>query len=256
VTADGLQQKALEKAADLIRASKFSVAFTGAGISTPSGIPDFRSAGTGLWERTNPFEVASLTAFHRRPEKFFNWLRPLARDAYNAAPNPAHIGLANLEKAGFIKTIITQNIDGLHQKAGAQHVIEIHGSLTRLDCLRCHHSYSTAEYIEPFINQGIIPRCARCEIILKPSVTLFEEMLPQQAWNQAESACLQADLVLVVGSSLEVVPAAYLPMYAIENNARLIINNLTPTPLDQDADVLLSWDTAEVIPGIVAKLGI
>jgi NAD-dependent deacetylase len=251
-----LRLEALQKAAGLIRASAFMVAFTGAGISTPSGIPDFRSAHTGLWEKDDPFEVASLTAFHRHPERFFNWLRPLARDLYQAAPNPAHLGLAQLEKAGLLKAIITQNIDGLHQKAGARNVIEVHGSMTRLDCLNCRRSYSTTEYADSFLMQGSIPRCSRCGNILKPTITLFEEMLPQKAWDQAERACRKADLVLVVGSSLEVVPAAYLPMHALDNHARLIINNLTRTPLDQRADARLPWDTAEAIPALVEKLQI
>jgi NAD-dependent deacetylase len=240
----------IEKAADLIRSANFAVAFTGAGISTPSGIPDFRSANIGLWMKYDPFEVASLTAFKRRPEKFFNWLLPLARDIVLAKPNPAHLALARLEAAQFIREVITQNIDGLHQQAGSKYPIELHGSMTRLDCLHCHITYSSKRFLDAFLNYGEIPRCERCEGILKPSITLFEEMLPQQAWNQAETACLQADLVLVVGSSLEVTPAAYLPIYALENGARLIINNNTPTHLDDQADVVLRGDVADIIPGI------
>lgn len=247
---------ALDRAADLIRAAASAVAFTGAGISTPSGIPDFRSANTGLWMKNDPMEVASVTAFRRRPEVFFNWLRPLARDILQAQPNPAHYGLARLENAGRLKAIITQNIDSLHQKAGSKNVIEVHGSAARLECLKCGAWYPTEDYIGVFITEGNIPRCASCSAILKPSITLFEEMLPQKAWNQAENACRRADLILVVGSSLEVTPAAYLPVYALENHARLIIINLTATPLDRRADVLLRSDAAEVVPLIAEKLAV
>ncbi len=245
---------ALERAAELLRSSEYAVAFTGAGISTPSGVPDFRSANTGLWMKNDPIEVASLTAFRRRPEVFFNWLRPLASQILQASPNPAHSGLARLEKNGNLKAIITQNIDGLHQKGGAENVIEVHGSLAWLECPRCERTYPAREFSEEFISAGTIPRCLHCGAILKPSITLFEEMLPQKAWDDAERACRRADLVLVVGSSLEVTPAAYLPMYALDMDARLIINNLTRTGLDHRADVLLPWDAADVIPAIAALL--
>ncbi len=250
------QSAALDRAAELIRSAGYAVAFTGAGISTPSGIPDFRSANTGLWMKNDPMEVASLSAFRRRPEVFFNWLRPLARGILQAKPNPAHYGLAHLENAGRLKAIITQNIDGLHQKAGARNVIEVHGSVARMECLKCGESYPAEQFAGEFMVEGKIPRCARCDAILKPSITLFEEMLPQKAWNQAENACRRADLILVVGSSLEVTPAAYLPMYALENNARLILINLTATPLDRRADVLLRSDAAEAVPAIADKLGV
>ncbi len=245
-----LHSAGLQKAADLIRAADYAVAFTGAGISTPSGIPDFRSANTGLWAKNDPFEVASLTAFKHRPEKFFNWLLPLARDIVQARPNPAHTGLARLEAGGYIRALITQNIDGLHQQAGSSDPIELHGSIKRLECLHCRRSYPSDAFLDAFLASGEIPHCDRCHRILKPSITLFEEMLPQKAWDRAEQDCRQADLVLVVGSSLEVTPAAYLPAYALENHAKLIINNLTPTHFDQQADVLLREDAAVTIPKI------
>lgn len=250
------QQEALEKAAALIRMSKYAVAFTGAGVSTPSGIPDFRSENTGLWTQTDPMQVASLTTFRRRPEKLYDWLRPLVGKMRQVMPNPAHTGLAQLENAGLLKTIITQNIDGLHQKAGSCNVIEVHGSLTRLDCLRCRRSYPADNFFESYLINGDLPRCPSCRSILKPSITLFEEMLPEKAWDQAERACRRADLMFVVGSSLEVTPAAYLPMYALENDATLIINNLTHTPLDSRATALLPWDAADAVPALAALLGV
>ena len=120
---------AIERTADLLCNARHAIALTGAGVSTPSGIPDFRSPGSGMWEQVDPFEVASIIAFRRQPEVFFNWLRPLARLLQEAQPNPAHVALAQLEAAGIVKAVITQNIDGLHQKAGSQCVLEVHGHM-------------------------------------------------------------------------------------------------------------------------------
>jgi len=240
----------IHQAGQLLFNSKYTVVLTGAGISTPSHIPDFRSQGTGLWQKDDPFQVASLTAFKHTPEKFFNWLRPLVKDIWEAKPNPAHIALAQLEKAGWIKAIITQNIDGLHQAAGAQNVIQVHGSVNSLTCQTCRKSYPAASFIQPFLMDREMPRCPICSRLLKPDIILFEEMLPLDAWSQARQYCENADLILVIGSSLEVTPAGSLPIYALENGAHLIINNFSPTYLDEQADVLLPMDVVEAIPRI------
>ena len=244
----------IHQTSQLFSKSSYAVVLTGAGISTASGIPDFRSQGTGLWEKDNPLEVASLSAFKYRPEVFYNWLRPLAKEIWQAKPNPAHIALAQLEKAGHIKAIITQNIDGLHQAAGAENVIEVHGSATTLTCLACQKSFPGADFIQPFILAGEMPRCPICSSLLKPDIILFEEMLPMKAWNQAQQHCEQADLILVIGSSLEVTPASSLPLYALENGAHLIINNYSSTYLDDRADVLLPMDIVQVVPSIAKNL--
>jgi NAD-dependent deacetylase len=241
-------------ASQLLSNSKSAVVLTGAGISTASGIPDFRSQGTGLWQKDDPFQVASLTAFKYTPEKFFNWLRPLAKNIWQAKPNPAHIALAQLEKAGWIKAIITQNIDGLHQAAGAENVIEVHGSATSLTCLSCQKSYPVSSFVQPFLMAGEMPHCPNCSGLLKPDIILFEEMLPAQAWNQAQQYCENADLILVIGSSLEVTPANSLPIYALDNGAHLIINNFSPTYLDEQADILLPMDIVEAVPKIAQLL--
>jgi NAD-dependent deacetylase len=238
----------IRQASQLLSNSKYTVVLTGAGISTPSGIPDFRSQGTGLWQKNDPFQVASLTAFKYTPEKFFNWLRPLAKEIWQAKPNPAHIALAQLQKAGWIKAIITQNIDGLHQAAGAENVIEVHGSATTLTCLTCQKLYPVADFVQPFIIDGEMPRCPNCSSLLKPDIILFEEMLPVDAWSKAQQSCENADLILVIGSSLEVTPAGSLPIYALENGAHLIINNFSPTYLDEQADILLPVDVVEAVP--------
>jgi NAD-dependent deacetylase len=246
-------QQALKRAAELLRSARHAVAFTGAGISTPSGIPDFRSAGSGLWQKSDPMKVASLTSYRHTPQAFFDWLRPLARQILVAQPNPAHQALASLEDAGILKAVITQNIDGLHQRAGSHTVLELHGTMTSLTCLSCKQTYNSEPYLEPFVAQGTIPGCPRCKRPLKPDIVLFEETLPLDIWRSAEAHSEQADVYLVAGSSLQVYPAAGLPAYAAEANAALIINNFTPTYLDRQAEVLLPMDIAIALPEI-AKL--
>jgi NAD-dependent deacetylase len=241
-------------AAEIIRGAKHAIALTGAGISTPSGIPDFRSEKNGLWEKTDPFEVASLSAFRYDPEKLFIWMRPLAQKIFNARPNPAHYGLAALQKAGFLDTIITQNIDGLHQRAGSERVFEVHGSLQTLTCIRCYQQVDSSRHLKDYLEAGEIPRCPNCRNILKPDVILYGEQMPMRAWLRAQDATGQCDVMIVVGSSLEVLPAAGLPMRALENGAHLIINNHTKTYIDIRADVVLAEDVAEIIPRIAAEV--
>jgi NAD-dependent deacetylase len=244
----------VHEASELIQSARHAVVITGAGMSTPSGIPDFRSAGSGLWTQDNPMLVASLTAFRRRPEQFYNWLRSLAKPIWEARPNPAHRALADMEQAGYIQAVITQNIDGLHQMAGSQVVLELHGSMNTLTCHRCKMQYPSGDIIEAFIQDGDMPYCPTCKSLLKPDIILFEEALPFDAWDAAQMHCEQADLVLVAGSSLEVSPANQLPLYALQNDARLIINTLSPTYLDEAAHILIPGDVATILPQIAAKL--
>ena len=247
-------EAALQRAAGLLRSARHAVAFTGAGISTPSGIPDFRSAGSGLWKSSDPMKVASLTSFRRTPQVFFDWLRPLARQIALSAPNPAHQALAELEKMGILKAVITQNIDGLHQRAGSETVLEVHGSMNTLSCSHCQGTFDSRQFYASFVEEGAIPRCPNCQNILKPDIVLFEETLPTDTWLAATGHSEQADVYLVVGSSLEVMPAAGLPYAAVENQAALIINNFTPTYLDEKAAVLLPMDVAQALPGILKYL--
>lgn len=247
-------QTSIEFAADLIRQSKHTVILTGAGISTSSGIPDFRSTGTGLWSRDEPLEVASLSTFRTKPEDFFNWFRPLAAQIFNAQPNPAHIALAELERHGYIKSIITQNIDMLHQKAGSKTVIEMHGTMQTLTCSQCYYQVEAHPYLAPFVENGEIPHCPKCAQILKPDVILFGEQLPQTAWFKAQKEARQCDLMLVAGSSLEVLPVAGLPMQALDRGGHLIIINNTPTYLNVRADVVLTEDISAVLPVIMERV--
>lgn len=247
-------QTSIEFAADLIRQSKHTVVLTGAGVSTPSGIPDFRSSGTGLWSRDEPLEVASLSTFRTKPDQFFEWFRPLARQMFEARPNAAHMSLVRLEERGYVKSIITQNIDTLHQKSGSGTVIEMHGTMQTLTCTQCYHQVQAEAYIAKFVETGDKPRCPKCNQVLKPDVILFGEQLPQAAWYKAQRQARSCDLMIVAGSSLEVLPVAGLPMQALDRGAHLIIINNTPTYLNVRADVVILEDVAMSLPAITERV--
>jgi len=246
-------QTALDDAAELFRKAKRVVVLTGAGISTPSGIPDFRSEGTGLWSRDEPLESASLSTFRTAPERFFKWFRPLADQIFHAQPNPAHFALAEFEEAGHQNLIVTQNIDGLHQKAGSRQVVEMHGTLQTLSCTQCYKKYPSADFLKPFIEHGTLPQCISCNGILKPDVILFGEQLPQSAWQAAQRATRQCDLMLVAGSSLEVLPVAGLPIQALDHGAHLIVINNTTTYVNVRADIVITENVATIIPEIIKR---
>jgi len=241
---------AIERTVDLLCNSRHAIALTGAGVSTRSGIPDFRSPGSGMWEQVDPFEVASITAFRRQPEVFFNWLRPLARLLQEAQPNPAHVALAQLEAAGIVKAVITQNIDGLHQKAGSQCVLEVHGHMRQATCIRCYRVFPTEPFIEAFLANGSLPSCPECGNVLKPNAILFGEQLPTSVVQAAQRHIYQCDVMLVAGSSLEVIPVSDLPHIARRRGARVILINLQPTYMDDQADVTFHADVADVLPEI------
>ena len=240
----------IQQAADLITKAENIVALTGAGVSTPSGIPDFRSPSSGVWDNVDPMAVASIYAFRHNPQEFYNWIHPLAHLVVEAEPNPAHIALAQLEHVGKVKAVITQNIDNLHQKAGSQTVYELHGHLRDMTCLECHEVQDSAGVIAKFLEDGQVPM-HKCGGVLKPDVVLFGEQPPMQEFVSAQMALEQADLVIVTGSSLEVSPASDLPLIALESGAALIIINYQPTYLDSKADVVIQGNVAEVLPQVV-----
>lgn len=244
----------LQRAADLVRSAESIIALTGAGISTPSGIPDFRSPGSGLWERYDPMEVASILAFRYDPEKFYDWMRPMADLMLKAEPNPAHIALARLEKSGYLKGLITQNIDGLHSRAGSNQVVEIHGHFREATCISCFESYGTDKMLVEFAEEGRIPRCTKCDGILKPNAVMFGEQLPVDAVRQAQEWIRNCDLLLTAGSSLEVTPVAYFPVDALNSGARLIIFNNMPTYVDERAEVIFRQNVAEALPQLAAEV--
>jgi NAD-dependent deacetylase len=245
--------EAVQRAAEIISVAQQGVVLTGAGISTPSGIPDFRSQDSGLWTRYDPMEVASLRTFRYAPEQFYRWLQPLVIKLFNAEPNPAHIAVAQLEQAGHVNTVITQNIDDLHQRAGSSNVLQVHGSLDTLTCVRCFRQTRSSAVIEPYLESGEVPRCPHCDGILKPDVILVEEQLPVETWRKAEKAIRESDMLLVIGSSLEMMPVAGLPLRAVERNIPLIILNYTPTYIDVRASVVLHEEVAEYLPIIVEE---
>jgi NAD-dependent deacetylase len=241
-------------AADIIRGSRRAVVLSGAGISTPSGIPDFRSPNNGLWEKFDPFEVASLSAFRYDPRRFYTWLRELALTILEAKPNPAHYSITRLQELGFVSKIITQNIDTLHQRSGSKNVLEVHGSLEHLTCTQCYVTYESSDFIQAYLDEGIIPICPGCGGILKPDLVLMGEQLPVRIWQKAQEASKDCDLMIVAGSSLEVLPVAGLPMRALESGAHLILINYSQTYLDVRADVVLHENVAEILPSIVEQL--
>ncbi|MGC9333213.1 MAG: NAD-dependent protein deacylase [Anaerolineae bacterium] len=241
------QEEKIEQAAELIRRARHMVAFTGAGHSTGSGIPDFRSPGSGLWEKANPMLVASIWAFRLNPKSFYDWIQPLAKTMLTAPPNPAHYALATLEEVGILKTIITQNIDNLHQRAGSRRVLELHGHMRQATCIRCYTEVPIDSAFEKLILEGKVPYC-QCGGVFKPNVILFGEQLPIRVFNRAMEEARRADLILVAGSSLEVTPAADIPIVAVESGASAIIVNMQPTSFDARANVVIHGDVADILP--------
>jgi len=253
ISGESLDSK-IRQAAALLRGAVHAVVLTGAGISTPSGIPDFRSNDQGLWEHIDQMAVASVWGFRRDPQAFFHWIRPLARLIYEAEPNAAHRALAKLEAQGIVKELVTQNIDVLHQKAGSHCIYELHGDLREATCGECFRVYPVEQFIEPLITEGKMPLCPHCGGVLKPNVILFGEALPIQALQGAQRAARTCDVMLVAGSSLAVAPASELPQIALAHGAALIIINFEETYIDQRAQVVIHDDVARVLPRLASLL--
>ncbi|MGI5835935.1 MAG: SIR2 family NAD-dependent protein deacylase [Chloroflexota bacterium] len=233
-------ERAIERAAQLVRDSSKIVVFSGAGISTESGIPDFRSPG-GIWSRYAPVEFGEFLASREARERY--WIR--SRETYptlaQAQPNPAHLAIAELERWGKLDCVITQNVDGLHQKAGnsPEKVIEIHGSTHWVECLNCSH-WSPRSQWQQVLESGVtIPECPDCGGILKVNTVSFGQPMPERETRRAEKRSKQCDLFIAIGSTLVVYPAAQMPVYAVNAGARLVIVNLTPTYIDDQADALI-----------------
>jgi NAD-dependent deacetylase len=241
-----------ERLAELIRESLCTVALTGAGISVPSGIPDFRSPGTGTWEKVDPMEVAHIDAFHRDPARFWSFYRPRFAMLGDKQPNAAHRALARLEADGLLDAVVTQNVDRLHRKAGTERLIEVHGSIDTLSCTSCDASYPL-ERVDELFGNGVA-HCKGCEGLVKPDVVLFGELLPEAAMHEAHELAARCDLMLCVGSSLEVYPVAGLPQIALASGAKLGIVTKGPTPYDSEAEVKLDTDVVEDMTAVVAAL--
>jgi NAD-dependent deacetylase len=221
----------------------------------PSGIPDFRSPGTGLWENVDPMEVAHISVWRREPERFWGFYGQRFAALEGKQPNAAHRALATLEEAGRLDAVITQNIDGLHRAAGTRELVEVHGSIASASCLADGRSYPLAETrarlaADP---QGI-PRCD-CGAPLKPDVILFGELLDETAIGRAGDLASGADLMLAVGSSLEVYPAAGLPEMTLASGGQVAVITKSATPFDRVAAVRLSGDVVDELEGVLAALG-
>ena len=242
-----------EALAGLIRDAERVVALTGAGISVPSGIPDFRTPGKGLWEKVDPMEVAHIDAFHRDTRRFWQFYRPRFADLDSKRPNRAHEALAELEQRGLLEAVITQNIDCLHAKAGSERVIEVHGSIASSSCTTCRTSYELDNVGELFDADGVAT-CACCQGKVKPDVVLFGELLPEAAMSAAQELCANADLLLCVGSSLEVYPVAALPELTLGAGGRVAIVTQGPTPYDDEATVKLDGDVVDELEAVIRAL--
>jgi NAD-dependent deacetylase len=243
---------ALEHTAELLRNARFAVALTGAGMSTASGIPDYRTPGTGLWENVDPAEVAHIDSFLRNSERFWSFYKHRMGDLDSAEPNPAHYALAGLEQAGIIKALITQNIDRLHRRAGSRNMAEVHGSIDRGECLRCGRTYPHEVMVEA-TSAGKVPYCD-CGYALKPAVVFFGEGLPEEVYSRAVEWAERADVLLVAGSSLQVWPVAGLPRLTLRNGGKLVIFTASETPYNREAAVIERGQLEEVLPRLARLL--
>jgi NAD-dependent deacetylase len=245
---------ALEQFAEAVRSARHCVVLTGAGASTESGLPDFRSK-EGLWQGIDPTQLVSVTALRNNPVQFYQFYQMRLSRLREAEPNRTHVAIARLEKMGRVRAVITQNIDGLHQAAGSQRVIEAHGSLRVARCLDCDREYPV-ELIEiPVLTPADLPRCEYCRGVVKPGVTLFEEPLPAEAVEDALSESRLADLMIVVGSSLAVYPVNMLPRIALNHGARLAIVNLESTQYDRHAHWVFHEKAGELLMQLAERVG-
>jgi NAD-dependent deacetylase len=244
----------VEKAAELLSTARSGLALTGAGVSAESGIPTFRGEG-GLWTQYDPVKVASIDHFMSDPGAYWSVAKERGRVALAARPNAGHLALAELETTGHLIAVATQNTDGLHLDAGSKCVIELHGSGRTVQCLDCGNRERRAE-VQARLDVEMPPRCKACGgKFLKPTVVLFGEAMPPAAIGDAYALARSADVMLVVGSSLVVYPAADIPLVAMRSGARSIIINAEPTPLDRLADVVIHGRSGEVLPEIVSLIG-
>ena len=239
--------------AELIRERQPCVVLTGAGVSTESGIPDFRSP-TGVWAKYDPMEYATISAFRRDPVKVWEFYALRFSVLTRAEPNDGHLALAELERRGLVRAVVTQNIDGLHTRAGSQDVIEVHGSIRTASCLACGTRVPLADVVAALETQPA-PPCPSCGEVVKPDVVMFGELLPADAMERASALARRAGLLLVVGSTLEVYPVAALPQETLQAGGALAIVNRGPTPYDGSATLKLDAGAGETLRAVVEALG-
>jgi len=245
--------KGIDRAAELLAAAHNGLALTGAGVSAESGIPTFRGEG-GLWTKYDPVKVSSIDSFLADPAAYWTVAKERGSVALNAKPNPGHLALAALESAGHIVAVVTQNTDGLHRDAGSRHVVELHGSGRTVECLSCGRREPRSE-VQARLEVEMPPRCPSCGgTVLKPTVVLFGEPMPQAATEEAFALASQSDVMLVVGTSLVVFPAAEVPLTAVRSGAHMIVVNAEPTPFDRLAEVVIHGRSGEVLPELIRLL--
>jgi NAD-dependent deacetylase len=248
-------ENAAARLARLIEDADRVVALTGAGISVPSGIPDFRSPRTGLWANVDPMEVAHIDNFRRDPVRFWSFYGQRFQTLEDKQPNRAHAALVELERAGLLDAVITQNIDRLHARAGSANLIEVHGTIARSSCLRCSVTFALEEVrVRLVADEQGVPRCG-CGEPLKPDVVLFGEYLPVEALRRAEELAAMADLMVCIGSSLEVYPVAQLPETTLAAGGQIAILTQGPTPLDRRAAVRMAGDVVDELEAVLVALG-
>jgi NAD-dependent deacetylase len=240
--------------AELLGESDCTVVLTGAGVSVPSGIPDFRTPETGLWEKVDPMEVAHIDVFERDPARFWAYYRPRFHSLADKRPNRAHEALAELERRGLIEGLITQNIDRLHRAAGSRNLVEVHGSIETSSCTRCAAAFELAE-VEGLFDERGVAVCSSCRGSVKPDVVLFGELLPESAVVRATDLAERAELMICVGSSLAVYPVAGLPRLTLEGGGRLAIVTKGETPYDDAAELKLDGEVDEELVALLAALG-
>jgi len=245
----------IEEAAKLLARSRFAIAFTGAGISAESGVPTFRGVG-GLWKHYRAEELATPEAFRKDPHLVWEFYRWRMRLILKAKPNPAHYALAELERMGILKAVITQNVDDLHREARTERVIELHGNIFRVRCTNCGYREYLKESgrAEEFANEKGLPTCPRCGSLLRPDVVWFGEPLPRDALDKAFGLAERADLVLVIGTSGVVYPAAYVPQIVKETGGKVIEVNPERSGITPIADVFLRGKAGEVMGELLEKV--
>ncbi|MDQ3859052.1 MAG: NAD-dependent deacylase [Actinomycetota bacterium] len=239
--------------ARLIRQHQPCVALTGAGVSTESGIPDFRSP-TGIWASFDPREYATVAAFRRDPEKVWRFYAPRFTMLIEAEPNRGHGALAELEGVELLRAVVTQNIDLLHERAGSRELVEVHGSIRTSSCPSCGARYPLADVVRLIEAGAGVPRCRACGIVLKPDVVFFDELLPEEAIDRAFALAAEARLLLVVGSSLEVYPVAGLPQETLDAGGKVAVVNRGPTWVDARAALTIDGGAGDVLEATVAEL--
>ena len=244
-------EEKIETLAQLIYESKKIIALTGAGMSTESGIADFRSPESGLWTKVDPYEFGSISSYVARTGKNLNFMLEMGMNIFRAKPNKGHKSLTKLQKLGKLKGILTQNIDGLHQKAKTNNIIELHGTVNEAICLRCKKVYPITTMINQFVKERKSPSCEVCNGLLKPNAIFFGEPLESKTLQAAEKMIEVCDLMIVLGSSLVVYPAAFYPRKILSKGAKLAIINIQETDIDSSAVVVIHQKIGEVLPKVV-----